>query len=294
MNLRQIRIFLTVVNSGCSISEAARKLMISQPSVSAVIHELEENYGVLLFDRFSRRLHLTEAGRRFEQYADRIVNTCDDLEKEMYSWGSEGILNAGASITAGSQFMPGYTESFTKQYPKIRLHVRIDHSRNLEEALMQNELDLAILETQMHNPMLEVIPFKEDTLEVIAPVSGLIPENKARLSPEEFCEQPFILREEGSGTREIFEQVMADHGKKIEPVWDANSTTAIIAAVSRGLGISVIPREAAKEDVEKGKIRIISVKGLHFLQRFYIVHHKDKVLMPYMEAFIENVLNEEA
>jgi len=80
MNLRHIRIFLTVVNSGNNISEAARRLMISQPSVSLCIQELETEFGVRLFDRLSRRLYLTEAGRRFEQYAKKITASCDDLE----------------------------------------------------------------------------------------------------------------------------------------------------------------------------------------------------------------------
>ena len=271
MNLRHIRIFLTVTNCNNSLSSAARELMISQPSISVAIQELEAEFGVPLFDRLSRRLYLTEAGRRFEQYA---------------SWNTSALLHVGASITAGSQFMSEYAAEYKKRQPDIRLRVLVDHSRNLEKMLLDNTLDLAIIETPVHDDLLEAMLFKEDSLEVIIPPSE---DASSVLSLDQFCSRPFLLRELGSGTREVFEQTMREKGRSIEPIWTANSTTALINAVYRGMGISVIPHEAAKEAEANKKVRRVSVRGLTFTQRFYIVRHKDKLLMPYMEDFIKVV-----
>ena len=286
MNLRHIRIFLTVTNCNNSISSAARELMISQPSISVAIQELEVEFGVPLFDRLSRRLYLTEAGRRFEQYAKKITAACDDLEREMSSWNTSALLHVGASITAGSQFMSEYAAEYKKRQPDIRLRVLVDHSRNLEKMLLDNTLDLAIIETPVHDDLLEAMLFKEDSLEVIIPPSE---EVSSALNLDQFCSRPFLLREPGSGTREVFELTMHEKGRSIEPIWTANSTTALINAVHRGMGISVIPHEAAKEAEANKKVRRVSVRGLTFTQRFYIVRHKDKLLMPYMEDFIKVV-----
>ena len=292
MTLRHIRIFIEVIDCGNNISKAAKRMMISQPSVSVAIREMEEEYGVAFFDRFSRRLYLTEAGRQFELYARKIAATCDDMEEEMVSWNTSGIIRVGASITAGSQFMPAYVSAYKEKEPEIRLYVRVDHSRDLEESLMKNELDLAIVENPAHKESLEVIPYKEDRLEIIAPPEDGYLQNE-RVTLEQLCACPFILRERGSGTREIFDQVMDHLGKSIEPVWETNSTTSIINAVSCGIGISVIPRDMAGEAVAAGKVRAVSVEGLLFPQKFYIVHHRDKLLTSYMQSFIETVRNYE-
>ena len=283
MNLRHIRIFLTVVNSGNNISEAARRLMISQPSVSLCIQELETEFGVRLFDRLSRRLYLTEAGRRFEQYAKKITASCDDLEREMKGWNDLGILQAGASITAGSRFMPDYAAAYRLRRPDIQLHVLIDHSRNLEKLLLENALDLAVIETPVHDEALSATLFKKDSLEVIVPPDS---DTRPVISPKEFIRLPFLLREPGSGIRDVFDRAMNALGHPVEPVWTANSTTALIHAVSRGLGVSVVPRAEAEEAEKNGKIRRIRVRDLEFIQHFYIVRHRDKLLMPYMEDFI--------
>ncbi|MBR0086520.1 MAG: LysR family transcriptional regulator [Lachnospiraceae bacterium] len=287
MNLRHIRIFLMVTNCNNSISAAARKLMISQPSITVAVRELEAEFDVPLFDRLSHRLYLTEAGRRFEQYAKKIAAACDDLEREMSSWNTAGVLHVGASITAGSQFMPEYAAEYRKKQPDINLRVRVDHSRNLERMLLDNALDLAVIETPVHDDMLEAVLFREDSLEAILPPSDK--GSSSVLTFDRFCSLPFLLREPGSGTREVFEQTMREKGRSIVPIWTANSTTALVNAVSRGMGISVIPHEAAAEAEAAGKVCTASVKGLTFTQRFYIVRHKDKLLMPYMEDFIDVV-----
>lgn len=288
MNLRYIRIFLSVCENGNNISKAARKMMISQPSVSVAIRELEEYYQIKLFDRISRRLYLTQAGMEFRRYAQRICALYDDLEKEMVEWNLEGSIRIGASITIGSQFIADYVTRFRQQMPGIRTYVRVDHSRELEKQLLTNSLDLALVESPVHNEAVEATLYMEDLLQVITPPTSQFKQNCV-LSEDAFCAQPFLLREIGSGTREIFERVMREHDRAVEPVWEAASTTAILNGVSSGIGISVIPRRMAMDAVESGNVLAASVEGMEFRQKFYIVHHRDKLLTSYMKTFIEVV-----
>ena len=140
MTLRHIRIFLAVCDNGCNVTRAAESLYMAQPAVSAAIRELEEEYGVRLFDRISRRFYITEAGKRFYQYARRMDSLSGDLEREMHDWGSRGVLRVGCSITVGTRLMPGYVTHFAKIYPEIAVQVLVEQSEGLEKKLLHNEL----------------------------------------------------------------------------------------------------------------------------------------------------------
>ena len=131
MTLRHIRIFLAVCENGNNTTRAARALYLAQPAVSRAVAELEEYYGVRLFDRIGRRLYLTEAGRRMWEYAVHICGLFDDLEKGLRGWDEQGVLRVGASITIGSQFLPGYVDAFRAAHPGVDVRVWVGPSEQL-------------------------------------------------------------------------------------------------------------------------------------------------------------------
>ena len=106
MTVRHMKIFKTVCECGCSITKAAEKLNMTQPAVSLAVSELENYYGIKLFDRISRRLYLSEAGKMFLEYANTITLTFDDMEKRIRSWEKTGVVRVGASISIGAMLMP--------------------------------------------------------------------------------------------------------------------------------------------------------------------------------------------
>ncbi len=286
MTIRHLRIFLTVCECGNSITKAAKKLYMTQPSVSVAIQEMEKYYGISLFDRISRRLYLTEPGRQFLEYALRISALFDDMEKGLRNWDSFGILRIGASITIGSQFMPSYVETFAAMHPQADVRVFIGASHQLEQKLLNNELDFALVERPIHEDSLVAEPYMEDSLEVISPArppffSGQV------LTKEEFSHQRFLLREHGSGTREVFKEAVEREGLNIRPAWEGMSTTALVNAVIHGLGIAVVPRRMVSGPLEKGLVYALEVEGLEFKRCFFIVHHKDKLLTRTFQAFID-------
>ena len=171
MTIRHIEIFLAVCDHECNLTKAAKSLYLAQPAVSAAVRELEEHYGIRFFDRISRRLYITEAGRQFLEYARRISGLLGDVENQMHHWDEQGILRVGASITIGSQFLPDYAAAFTAMHPGMDLRVQIAPSIQLERMLMDNALDFALIEGSVHEPDLIVEDYMDDSLMVIGPAN---------------------------------------------------------------------------------------------------------------------------
>ena len=289
MTLRHIRIFEAVCDCGCNMTRAAEALHMTQPAVSLAVSELESYYGVMLFDRIARRLRLTEAGRSFLDYARRISLSFDDMERTVRNWEKRGVLRVGASVSIGAMLMPSYVAAFKKEWPDTEVRVRIDRSDRLEAAIGENALDFALIEGIAHDPDLVVTEFMEDRLALIAagyPAGAVV-------TQEEFLGMDFLLRERGSGTREVFESVMTAAGCPVpEPVWESLSTAALVNAAKEGLGVAVVPRRMAEEPIAGGRVNEIFVEGLRFERRYKIVRHRDKRLTKAAEAFIRLCLEE--
>lgn len=290
MTIRHIKIFAALCASDCNTTHAAEALHMAQPAVSLAIRELEQYYGTPLFDRIGRRLVLTEAGKRFWNYALSINGLFDDMEKELRNWEKMGVLRVGSSITIGAQFLPSYIKAFTARHKGVTVKVKVAPSDSLEVDLQENRLDLALMEGMPQLSALCSQAYQEDQLVVIAPPDTSLP---STLSREEFCRQSFLLRERGSGTREEFERVMAAAGLSVTPLWEASSTTALVNAVIAGLGIAVLPYRMVVGPLERGLVTLRKVEGLSFVRSFRIVHHKDKLITPLAQEFMDLCKNYE-
>ncbi len=292
MTIRHIKIFLALCDNGCNTTKTAEVLLMTQPAVSLAIKELEQYYGVRLFDRVGRRLAITEAGHRFREYAGQISLLFDGMEKEMRDWDAFGLLRVGASITIGSQFLPCYVKAFYSRYPGTDVRVLIGPSEQLEHKLVHNELDLALIEGVPHLPSLVSEEYMEDRLIVICPADGLFQQGQ-RLTLEEFKGQRFLLREKGSGTREVFDRATESAGFSVTPIWEAMSTTALVNAVINGLGIAVLPQRMVMGPIERGLVTAVTVEGLDFRRRFRMIYHEKKYLTGSAKAFMELCRNYE-
>ncbi|MCR5419881.1 MAG: LysR family transcriptional regulator [Lachnospiraceae bacterium] len=279
-------IFRTVCEAGYNSTKAAKMLHMSQPAISLAIKELEENYDVRLFDRIGRRLKITDAGQLLLQYAIHICDLFKDMETGLREWDSKGILRVGASITIGSQFLPGYVKDFSDINPGVDVRVLVEQSDLLEKRILANELDFALTEGIPHNEKIISEPYMEDHLCVICSRDKGWQQGQV-ISREEFKRQRFLLREHGSGTREVFDRVMEQAGIHIVPVWEAMSTSALTNAVITGLGITVLPYRVVKRDIDEGNIVSVEIDGLDFNRSFYVIHHKDKLLMSSAVKFID-------
>lgn len=292
MTLRHMKIFCAICEANFNTTRAAENLNMTQPAVSLAIKELERYYGIVLFDRIGRRLRITAAGENFLQYAVRIASQFDDMEREMRNWDSAGILRVGASITIGSQFLPSYVKAFYHRHPNTEVQVVISSSDKIEQALMCNKLDFALIEGISHNPAMHTEEYMEDRLSIIAsPKEGY--QQGQLLTLEQFRQQRFLLREHGSGTREVFDKALANAGISVNPIWEATSTTALVNAVINGLGIAVLPHRMIQGVLGRGLAVTVRVEGIDFRRSFYIIHHKDKYLTPAAKTFLDLCRNYE-
>ncbi|MBO6047700.1 MAG: LysR family transcriptional regulator [Erysipelotrichaceae bacterium] len=286
MTLRHLLIFRTVCEEGCHTTHAANKLHMSQPAISLAIKEMEQYYGVLLFDRIGRKLQITEAGKRFLQYAIHITDLFDDMETQLRDWDTKGLLRIGASITIGSQFLPQYVKAFSQTYPETEVHVIIEQTERLIQKLIANELDFALIEGIPQDQNIIIHPYMEDHLAVICPLESNWSMGET-ISLNEFKHASFLLREPGSAAREVFDHEMEKAGIIITPSWVSMSTTALINAVINGLGISVLPHQRVKDVIKSGKVKAVNVKGISFNRNYSIVYHKDKFLTTSAKSFMD-------
>lgn len=282
MTLRHIRIFETVCACGCNTTRAAEKLHMTQPAVSLAIAEMENYYGVKFFDRISRRLYLSEAGKRFLSGANDILLSFDDMEKSIRAWNDGGLLRVGGSVSIGAALMPTLVKDFALRSPDTVLRVRIDRSDRLQEAVLQNVLDFALIEGIVHNADLIEDDFLEDSLAILVADGSPIP---SVISPAEFCQQPLLVRETGSGTREVFADTLSSYGiAEPEPAWESLSTAALLHAAREGLGVAVVPKRMM--DGQQG-LRQIEIEGIRFQRKYKIIYHRHKYLTGAAKAFIE-------
>lgn len=284
MTLRHMKIFVAVCRTG-SITAAGKQLFLSQPSVSLAISELEQNYGVKLFDRISRRLHITEAGTQLLQYAEHIVQLFDEMEQGIKDWDSVGRLRVGASITVGSCYLPGVVQLLTQRYPELKISVTVDNSDAVEKAVTENALDAAVIEGAVHNPYLLQKPLLDDSLTFLCPPNH--PLAGQRDVPVSLLQkEAFLLREKGSASRERFDELALANGLQVTPAWQSVSNHAILRAVQAGLGISILPYLLAEEYVRRGEIALFTVQGISLQRKLTAIWHKNKYLTQSARDFL--------
>ena len=285
MTLRHIKIFVAVCEAG-SITAAGERLYLAQPAVSLAIADLENFYGIKLFDRISKRLYITEAGRHLFQYATHIVSLFEDMEKEVKNFDNIGVIRIGASITIGNYLLSQYITVFKQRFPDMDVKVIIHNSETIQQFITENKIDIGFIEGDVHDAYITAIPFRKDELSMICAPSHSF-SNRTDVEIEELEGQPFLLREAGSAGREIFESIMTSHGIVIDPLWESISTQAIIRAVQANLGISVLPYLLVKDSLDRNEISHFLLKNISFPREFSVIYHKNKFLTKSAKYLIE-------
>ena len=175
MTLRHMKIFVAVYQQK-SITLASNSLHLAQPSVSLAIRELEEYYHIRLFDRLSRRIYPTENGHRFYEYALHIVSLFSEMENKIPAWDANAPLHIGSSITLGTCLIPSLVKAYQEQHPEIKIYVTVKNTGTIEQAVVDNQLDFALVEGTVTHPEIISEVFSADTLcMVAAPGHPLLP-----------------------------------------------------------------------------------------------------------------------
>ncbi len=277
MTLRHAEIFLAVYETG-NMRRAAESLYISQPTVSGAIREIEEEYGVLLFNRLNHRLFITPEGELLASYARRLLALYREMEHQLKNRAALPFLRIGATLTVGTCILPDILQAKKEQ---LAARVTVNNTRSIEEQLLRGELDVGYVEGQIHHPDLIIEPVMEDRL--IAVAAGPVPEP---LSLAELCRRySLLMREPGSGTREILDRALMERSLPCEEGWVCSNTQAILRAAEAGLGAAIISRLLAAEALHRGTLQEISLTDCELNRTFRLVWHKDKLMTPPLQLF---------
>ncbi|WP_434311076.1 LysR family transcriptional regulator [Hominifimenecus sp. rT4P-3] len=287
MTLRHLQIFVEVAACG-KMSLAASHLFISQPTVSQSIAELEKHYQTKLFERYPRGLYLTEAGKLLLQNAKDVLASYQKLNETMLSALQTLPVHIGATVTVGDCLIHRILRQFRKIYPDADPRIYVNNTHAIEEKLLNAELDIALVEGEVQSPDLISEPVIRDFLVLVCGKAHPFFQ-RPQVSLKEIAAEPFILREQGSGTRSLFETFMAERGYPLDVRWECTNAGTIKHAVMDNQGLSVISIRLVEEEVRTGEIRVVPVKDGVWNRNFSLVRHKYKYLSPDMEHFIETV-----
>lgn len=284
MNIRQLSIFCTVCEE-MNFTKAAHKLYMTQPAVSHAIHELEEEIGYPLFDRLSRKIYLTQAGTAFLEKSTRILELYDDLSLKDRHLSQQALLRLGCSITIANTLLPQMLDALKEKCPQTPVKVEINNAEKIEEKLMKNKIDIALMEGAIHQKLLEKHPFTSFELKAFCSPSHPFALRKS-ISIEEFTKEKLLLREKGSAVRDTLDGALLLHNITADPAWTSVNSQALIQGVKQNQGVSLLPAVLIQEEIENNTLVTVEVEGLTLQNNAYIVYHKDKYLNEAMKALI--------
>jgi DNA-binding transcriptional LysR family regulator len=262
INLHHLRLFASIVEHG-GFTKAAGRLNLSQPAISKSLNELEKQLDVVLLDRSGRSMRLTDAGRTLYARASELFGVERMAEQELRELrGLErGVLRIGASTTIATYMLPPVLGRFHARHPRVRIQASSANTRSVLRMLLQSRVDAALVEGPVSHPLIDVRPWREDELVVIAaPGHALLTESRVDVTA--LADQTFLVREPGSGTRVVSERALALHGVRLTKTMRVGGTEAIKQAVAAGLGLAIVSRAAARDQLSLGKLAILPIEGL--------------------------------
>jgi DNA-binding transcriptional LysR family regulator len=287
MNRTQLTAFAAVAEAG-SFTKGAEKLMVSQPAVSLQVAEFETALKTKLFDRIPRGVRLTAAGNLLLGYAQRIASLESEAESAVAGLLglTRGRLVIGASLTIGSYLLPATLGRFRRKYPQIELVLEIANTHQIEQMLLGGQLDLAFTEGLVPSDVLKAKIIQQDRLVPIAPPGHPILKHK-RITAEMLCREELILRESGSGTREVIEDALTRRKLKVKPLMSLGSTEAIKRAVQAGIGLSIVSELTIDNEITAGTLVVVPVVDLSIQRPLVLLRVPGKTDGPAAEAFIK-------
>ncbi len=285
--LHQLRVFEAAARHG-SFTRAAEELFLTQPTISMQIKQLTKSVGIPLFEQVGKRLYLTEAGRELSATCQEIFNTLAQFEMKVADLKGlkQGQLRL-AVITTAKYFIPRLLGSFCQLYPGIEISLQVTNHEGILERMTSNQDDLYIMSQIPEHLDINCEAFLENPLVVLAPVNHPLASQKnipiSRLSNE-----PFIMREPGSGTRRAVQKLFDENDVKVKVKLELGSNEAIKQAIAGGLGISVLSRHTLMPYAED--LTVLDVEYFPIKRDWYMVYPNGKQLSIVARAYFEYLL----
>lgn len=281
ITLRQLEVFTEVLKCG-STTQASSALSLSQSAVSAALSDLETQLSVRLFDRVGKRLVVNEHGRLLYPKAMALLEQAGEIEHLFQS--EAGALRIAASSTIGNYILPKMIAGYRRDFPAVPLELNVGNSRDVINAVADFRVDLGLIEGPCHMPDLLTQTWQQDELVVFAaPDHPLL---QAPVTLDVLAQAPWILREAGSGTREVVEHILLSHLPHFDLVMELGNSEAIKHAVRYGIGISCLSRRVIEEQLQTGVLVEVPVPLPQLNRALYLIHHRQKHMSKALERFL--------
>jgi LysR family transcriptional regulator, low CO2-responsive transcriptional regulator len=288
VTVHQLRLLAAVVERG-GFSRAADELGLSQPAISHQLTGLSLALGTPVLERVGRRVQLTQAGDLLYMHARRILGEFEAAGSALDELRGlrRGRIRVAGDTTVGIYVLPDLLGAFRERYPEIEVRLGVDNRQALYNRLVANESDFVVSGRLWSDPALPLVarPFLGNELIAIASPRHRLARRR-RVTLADLAQEPFIIREPGSGTRETTEEAFHGAGLSIRPVMELASNGAIKRAVARDLGIAIVSRYAASLELSLGHLVELPVAGFPLRRQWHLVYPRDKRLGPVDEAFL--------
>lgn len=290
MEDHKLKIFCTVADTK-SFSKASEIIHLTQPAVSLQIQAIEELFEAKLFDRSSSTVALTPAGEILYKYAREILGLYAAAERDIGEITGlvKGSISVGASTTIGNNLMPSVISDFKKAHPKIKIHLLVGNTKQIVELLCGGNISIGLVEGEVAKYKITVEKLITDELSLI--VSPNHPwAKKKEVSMQELTSEPFIFREDGSGTRQMIEKFLSTygitpHGMNISAVM--GSTESIKDGVENGIGVSIVSRWTVRKELKYGGVKTVRFKEGPMLRDFSLIYQKNAINSYATDEFLD-------
>ncbi len=280
MTKRALEIFVTVADEG-TMAKAAQKLYITQPSVSNTIAKLEAEYDVLLFERLSKTLKITQKGKIFYEYATSILKQYERLNQLATFADGQELMRMGATMTVGSYFITPIIRDFQTSHPELDIRLVINNTEDIVKRIDNNEIDFAIVESEVHHPdFFSQKIFTDRMVPICSWDNPLLEKGPLEISDLELA--GIAYREEGSATRRQVEEYFRDHHVRLIEKATTNSVDSVVDLVSQSNVFSVVSQQVYQQN---DHVTRLDVKDFEIRRNFNLVHHKDKQLSDVVTEF---------
>lgn len=286
LNLHLLRLFTTVVRTA-NFSRAAEVLHISQPAISKGVRDFELQVGCRLLDRTPKGVRPTREGLALFRHAETLFAAERAAEDELLSMRNldHGSLRVGASTTIATYMIPEYLGAFHRTHPGIELHLVSANTRDIAELMVAHEIEVALVEGPVEDDNVVSEPWRADVMGLITGPLHRFATNGGPIDVNSLADELLIVREPGSGTREVLASTLAEHGVEPKRTLEIGSTEAIKQAVASGIGVAIVSTSTIGDQLALGKLKVIPIRHVHIERTLWQLKSPGRLETPAASAF---------
>ncbi|MDE0852969.1 MAG: LysR family transcriptional regulator [Nevskia sp.] len=287
LTLRQLEVFSAICRSG-GVTAAADAIGLSQSAASQALAELESALEGPLFDRAGRKLLLNERGHALLPRASELLERAADIEGTLRQHGgaAEVLVRLAASLTVGNYLLPPLVGAYQAQREQTRVALQVENTGAVIAAVAAFQADAGFIEGPCEHADLLELPWREDELVVVAPPGHALARRR-RLEPRDLQQTPWVLRERGSGTREVFDRAAEGRGIAVHARLELGHTEAVMRAVMAGAGLGCLSRFVVEDALRRGELAALRTPFLDLRRPLHVVLHRSKFVGPGLRRVLE-------